>query len=518
MRNYKLYQKLIEKNNLLPEDKRRLSSVREEFKEKKLHNLNMQECVRNDLTSLNGQADYTSPNVTAYNMNNELAPLNDVSIPLNVNQSETIINSDEVRIDNIKIIGITGSHGKSTTAYLVHKYLQSIGKKSILYSSIMIDSPASYINVNEPCEVPVMSESSLLDILEEADYYDAEYVVIEVNESTIAKGLVNDISFTVRALTNISPHNNEEHYSPEEYVRIKESFFKNIPDDEESTCVIGLTGPFSREDFNRFVRLNNRPKITYGSKYVCEVRNADYTNIDCLLHGMNSTLNGSELSIRVKDKSYKFKTNVLFLYNAINFTCTIAILEVLKIFDYDKFNSCINNIVIPGREEVIRTNDRTIIIGLHLIPVLECLKPFKVSGEIKQIKVVTASIGTGFVNWGKEFSSELYMSKRPKIRKFAMDYLTQYADFAYITSNDNAAEDPHAIALELKEYINGKIPSTIVVDRKEAIKRAITESNPNDIIFISGRGNRKIFCDTATTIKLFRDREIVEEVIDGLGW
>jgi UDP-N-acetylmuramyl tripeptide synthase len=99
-----------------------------------------------------------------------------------------------------------------------------------------------------------------------------------------------------------------------------------------------------------------------------------------------------------------------------------------------------------------------------------------------------------------------------------MDYLKEYADYAYITSNDNAAEDPNAIAQELKEYLGGKIPSTIIVDRVEAIKKAIIDSKENDLIFISGRGNRRVFCESANSIKLIKDREIVEEVIYELGW
>ena len=81
----------------------------------------------------------------------------------------------------LKIIGITGSRGKSTVAYIVHEYLKQIGKRSVLYSSLGVDSPASIIKKEEAIELAVTSTESLLSILEEAENYDADYLILEIN-------------------------------------------------------------------------------------------------------------------------------------------------------------------------------------------------------------------------------------------------------------------------------------------------------------------------------------------------
>lgn len=501
---------LEERENQLSVNKRRTSSVREEYKYKLKERNTYQDVpiIQNHDKVLKEPTRYSQSNELGLfvNKKDELPSIND-------NLYQDSFEEVDDKLDKIKIIGITGSRGKSTTAFLVHEYLKSLGKKSILYSSIRIDSPVSYVNANEPCEIPIQNERTLLDIIEEAEAYEADYIVMEINERTIQRGLADNIPFTVRALTNLDGNHNLEQYSPEEYIRIKESFFENINDD--CTCVFGLTGALSRDDFNRLLRLNNNPKVTFGSKYICEVRNADYTNLDCLLYEMDNTLDGLNIKVRIKDKSYNFKTNIILPHNSLNITCAIAIAEALGIFDANLFNKCISNIKVPGREEVIKVNGRTIIIGLSLIPALESFKIYKQNAEINAIKVVVGSIGSGFANWSKEFPSEL--NQKISRRKYAMNYLKNNADYAYLTSNDNAAEDPLSIARELQSYLDN-FPSQIIVDRAEAIRRAIIESKEKDLIYIAGRGNRRVFCDSRDTVKLFKDKDIVNEVLKGLGW
>ena len=121
-------------------------------------------------------------------------------------------NKDEFNTDNLKVIGITGSVGKSTTAVIVHEYLKSLGYKSVLYSTAKIDSPASIIKPDEACEISFNTEEELLNIIEETEAYGADYLVLEINDSTIEKGLIKEIPFTVRALTTLNPILSNQHH------------------------------------------------------------------------------------------------------------------------------------------------------------------------------------------------------------------------------------------------------------------------------------------------------------------
>ena len=103
----------------------------------------------------------------------------------------------------LKIIGISGSRGKSTTAYLIAEYLKSLNKKVTLYSSIEIYSPNSYKTLYEAVENPLRNEEMLYNALIEANANDSEYLILEVNEKAIKNKIIDELDFDVCLLTNI---------------------------------------------------------------------------------------------------------------------------------------------------------------------------------------------------------------------------------------------------------------------------------------------------------------------------
>ena len=502
MKLSELKNKLNNKQLSLDEAKRRISSVKKEFRvNKNINNINGINNIQNNVKE--------KKDVTCYNKVSNISSLNEIN--------KQVVNSENTSsLDNVKVIGVTGSKGKSTVCYLVHEYLKLKGKKSILYSSVEVDSPNS-VKSRVPMEVALQSENTILDILEEAESYNSDYVVLEVNDSAIDKGLVKDIDFSVRALTNIIPDCNLERYDEDYHVNLKKSFFSNI-NESSCKCVIGLTGYFKREDFNDFINLNNLDKVTFASKTKCEEKNADYTNIDVLHYNEEDSLDGLKFNLRVKDNIYSFNSNMLLPHSITNIACVVSILEALGEFDSETFRKFLLNVTIPGREEVIKVNGRTIIIGVYLVPMLSVLKGYRIKGNCDCVKVVCGMPGVGFKTWSKHLSDKRRLDILDYIHRDAMTCVKKNADYIYITSNDPAASNPMEICLNLQRHINSSIPSVIETDRKKAIKNAIYESNPNDVIYIAGRGNRKLYCATIDKMEIFTDKEIVMEAIKELGW
>ena len=417
--------------------------------------------------------------------------------------------------NDLKIIGITGSRGKSTTAVMIHNYLKSLGYKSTLYSSVMVDSPASHLKKNEAYEVAVRDEESLISIIEEAEAYGADYLVLEVNESTLAKGFLKDVPFDVRVLANLNPKHNLEQYSEEQYVELKKSFFKDIEDD--CKCVIGFQD-YDKELLDELLKVNKYPKFICASNYIATVKGIESEKVTCLLTGLDTDITGMKLQFKMNGNTHKLETNLIMSYNALNILTALTTLEVLDVLDVNKFEQSLEKLVIPGRAEVYRVNGRLIVVDTHLPAMLDCLKVLKEQGKVNKIKVVVGSMGYGYKHWEERFKTQEFASQRKEVRKYAMDLLIGIADYVYLTESDSGKENPINICEEMKSYLSDEVSSTIIVDREEAIKQAILDSEEGDVVFISGRGNRRILCNSETTMKLLKDSDVVKKILKCIKW
>lgn len=425
------------------------------------------------------------------------------------------LNNVKSKETDFKIIGVTGSRGKSTTALMIHNYLKFLGYKSTLYSSIKVDSPASHLKKNEAYEVAVRDEASLISIIEEVETYGADYLVLEVNESTLAKGFLKDVPFDVRVLTNLNPKHNLEQYNEEQYVELKKSFFKDIDDD--CKCVLGFQD-YDKELLDEFLQLNSYPKFVCSSNYIATVKGLEKESVSCLLTELDTDITGMKLKFNLNGNTYKLNTNLIMSYNALNILTALTTLEVLEVLNITKFEKSLEQLVIPGRAEVFRANGRLIVVDTHLPAMLDYLKVLKEQEKVDKIKVVIGSMGHGYKHWEERFKTNEFALQRKDVRKYAMNLLQGIVDYVYLTESDCGKENAIDICKELQSYLNGSVPSSIIVDREEAIKQAMLDSQAGDVIFISGRGNRRLLCNSETTFKLVKDSEVVEKVIKEFGW
>ena len=413
---------------------------------------------------------------------------------------------------NLKIIGITGSNGKTTTALIVHEYLKSIGLKSVLFASCGIDLEISNYDKNSEVDIPIFNETSLINAIDGAIKERADYLILEINERTIEKGYIEGIPFSIRALTNIVPKHNTLSYTEEEYVNIKKSFFK-VDDEDDCTCIYTLTEKELLEDL---IRQNNKPYKVVSSEYVARVKGVEEAKIDYMLHQGTKefdSLEGLNFNIKTKTKDVECHTNLIMPFNALNITLAYAILDSLGEMEDSKFNQLLEEIKIPGRDEVIRYNGRTIIITITCTPHLEIIKRYKEKGKVKNIRLVTGSFGKGFNSWLEEYKEEKFTKYVEESMRWAYSYFIKNADKIYITTNDYASSNVSELLSSQENEIKGKIAYEVIENRKAAIKKAIEESKEGDVIFISGRGNRKVFCNNTKTVEMYLDKEIVNKEI-----
>lgn len=422
------------------------------------------------------------------------------------------IEKRERKNTNLKIVGITGSNGKTTTALIVHEYLKSIGLKSVLFASCGIDLEISNYDKNSEVDIPIFNETSLINAIDGAIKERADYLILEINERTIEKGYIEGIPFSIRALTNIVPKHNTLSYTEEEYVNIKKSFF-TFDDEDDCTCIYTLT---EKELLEELISQNNKPYKVVSSEYVARVKGVEDEKIDYMLHQGTKefdSLEGLNFNIKTKTKDVECHTNLIMPFNALNITLAYAILDSLGEMEDSKFNQLLEEIKIPGRDEVIKYNGRTIIISVTCTPHLEILKRYKENNKINNIILITGSFGNGFNSWLSEYKDENFKNYVNESMRWAYSYFIKNADKIYITTNDYASSNVSELLKSQENEIKGKIAYEVIENRKVAIKKAIEESEEGDVIFISGRGNRKVFCNNTKSVEMYLDKEIVNKEI-----
>jgi UDP-N-acetylmuramoyl-L-alanyl-D-glutamate--2,6-diaminopimelate ligase len=299
-------------------------------------------------------------------------------------------------------------------------------------------------------------------------------------------------------------------------VNIKKAFFR-----EAEQNVTLITSQIDEATISLRNELVDRNIITFSTKYISGVYKLNDNNIDYVLTANDKifdSLEGLNMTVKTKEEQYRITSNLIMPYNALNITCCVAVLDTLKVFNKDQFQVLIKDIVIPGRDEVIKASNRTIIISVNLVPHLENLKRYQSRGEINKIIVVSGATGIDFVSWDKEFEENKYFEEKEKSIKFAYNYIKNNCDLVYITTSDSGTANKEGLLGYQANMVKDSIPYITEVNRKTAIKKAIESSEENDVIFISGRGNRRVMCDTKDMMTLHLDKEVVIDILEELNW
>lgn len=379
--------------------------------------------------------------------------------------------------NELKIIGITGTNGKTTTTFIIKQILENVGKKVGLIGTVqnMIGNeiyPAHY-TTPDPHEL-----QSLFRKMVDSG---CEYCVMEVSSQALAQGRVNRVPFLIGAFTNLTQDHLDYHKTWENYFNAKRILFEN--------CKIAVTNLDDKYGLEIVKDLDCKV-VTYA----LDNNKSDYTakNVSFSADGVKYEL--------VCDRIGRVECPIPGRFSVYNSLCAAAIVLELGIDFKETLIAISKSSGVKGRIEVVPTDtDYTVIIDYAHSPdglenIISSLK------EIAKGRVVTL-FGCG---------GDRDKTKRPKMGKVAADL----SDFCVVTSDNPRSEDPSKIIEDILEGMKDtKTPYKVVENRKEAIRWAMENAEPDDIILLAGKGHETYQILPTGTIH-FDEREAVREVLE----
>ncbi len=379
--------------------------------------------------------------------------------------------------DSLKLIGLTGTNGKTTTTFLIKQILENVGKRVGLIGTVqnmICDEiyPAKY-TTPDPYEL-----QKLFRMMVDAG---CEYCVMEVSSQALAQGRVNTLHFEVGVFTNLTQDHLDYHKTWENYFNSKRILFEN--------CDIAVTNADDENGLKIVEGLDFKKLVTYA----INTNNASYVakNVSFKASGVEYEIVGDTIG-----RCYCPIPGRFSVYNSL---CAASVALSLGIDFVSVLSAISKSNGVKGRIEVVPCDrDFTIIIDYAHSPdglenIITSLK------EIAKGRVVTV-FGCG---------GDRDKTKRPKMGRIA----AELSDFCVVTSDNPRSENPTDIINDILVGMKGiDTPYVVVEQRKDAIAYAIENAEKDDIILLAGKGHETYQILPTGTIH-FDEREVVQEVL-----
>lgn len=389
----------------------------------------------------------------------------------------------------LKVVGITGTNGKTTSAILVWEILKNANFSSAVLGTVINKFNNKNINFTSGISHTTPESLDLQKVFYDIVNLGGQAVAMEVSSHSLDLMRVKGVEFNVGAFTNLTQDHLDFHQTMNNYLKAKlklftEKYFKNF------VAVINIDDNYSKY----FLKQCNYKIYTYGIK----------SNADILASDINYSLKGTTFKLKYKNKIYFIKTCLKGEFNVYNilgaFSCGVA----LKI-NIEKIIKAIEEVKnIPGRMDSIKSKKGFLVI-IDYAHTPDGLKNILLSAKkFTENKLITV-FGCG---------GDRDKTKRPLMGNIA----AKVADFTIITSDNPRTENPESIIKQIKDgYLkSGKKNNFLVeVDRKQAITKALSLAKKGDVVVVAGKGHEdyQIFKDK--TIH-FDDKEVCQEILKSL--
>lgn len=378
----------------------------------------------------------------------------------------------------IKLIGVTGTKGKTTTAFYVKNIFQQAGYKTGLIGTI-----ANFIGDMEVKTMLTTPQSNEINsLLRQMINEGCTHCVMEVSSHALDLHRVDYLNFDAAIFTNITSDHMDYHKTFDHYLSSKKILFDMIPHDGKII--------FNADDPNSSALVKDSPaqKHSYGSLENSEFR----------IQNLEYSLDGTTFDLSFSKKNYQFKTSLVGHFNAFNAASAFATAVVSGIDPKVAVEGINTTPQVPGRFELVsRKNKKVIIDYSHTSDSLKQALT-AVHHIVKDERCVYTVFGCG---------GDRDRTKRPIMGEIAASMSKR----VYVTSDNPRTEDPFFIIDEILKGIKTN-NYRVIENREEAIRSAILESEDDAVILIAGKGHEN-YQEINGVRKHFSDKELSQKYL-----
>ena len=383
----------------------------------------------------------------------------------------------------LRVIAVTGTNGKTTTANYINEILKQAGYKTAMFTTAVIEV-AGESKIND-LNATVASVSRMQQFLNEARHSKVDFVILEVTSHSLHQHKLDGVPIEAAVMTNLTQDHLDYHKTMEKYAAAKGLLFARNP-----RYIV-----LNRDDdwFDYFDRyLAEEQKITYGKS-----ENADVRISDIRLYKKGSE---AILAFDHQEKS-QLATYLPGEYNVFNMAAAASICYVLGVSMSDIKNGIASLEGIPGRFERATKDEKyeVIVDYAHTPDALEKLLEATRNITKKRIILVFGACG------------DRDALKRPIMGKIA----AKLADEIILTDEESYNEDPDKIRRDIYagiEESKATNKTTEIADRREAIRHALNIAKKDDTILITGMGHEQFRIINGEKLP-WNDTNIVREII-----
>lgn len=384
--------------------------------------------------------------------------------------------------NNVKVVGVTGTSGKTSTTIITETILRHLDKKTAVFGTL-----GYRINNDKiPLKTTTITTPDSLELASMFDYVvknNIDYVIMEATSHSLALNRVDSINFEVGIFTNIGIEHLDFHKTKEEYAKTKYKLFEL-----SNNCVFNIDDEYGLKFYNK----NNKKKLSTSLLD---------KSADLYAYNINATPNGTYFDLKYKNKDYK--NNFINLVGIFSVSNTLGAIGACLLLGYD-IEDIIKSLdgidYIAGRCESIN-NNRGINIIIDYAHTAE-----QFDNILNAIKKFTKGKLISLFGCGGDRDN----SKRPLMGETA----AKYSDYVVIAEDNPRSEDPNEINKQIEIGIKKtNTPYKLFVDRKDAIEYALSIAEEGDTFIMMGKGPEKYQEYKNGEKPYFCEREVVENYL-----